>query len=56
MYEFQPGTQVGMFYSGRLKSNNKQFDSCLTGKPFKFKLGKGEVIKVKNYINLGCVC
>jgi len=43
--ECKPGSQVGMFYSGRLKSNNKQFDSCLTGKPFKFKLGKGEVIK-----------
>ena len=35
-----------MFYSGRLKTNNKQFDACLSGKPFKFKLGKGEVIKV----------
>merc|ERR1719264_1345501 len=26
-------------------SNNKKFDSCLSGPPFKFKLGKGEVIK-----------
>jgi len=41
----KPGQAVGMYYSGRLKSNNKQFDSCTSGKPFKFKLGKGEVIK-----------
>merc|ERR1712107_964507 len=43
--ECKPGHNVGMFYSGRLKSNNKQFDACISGKPFKFKLGKGEVIK-----------
>jgi len=43
--ECKPGKTVGMYYSGRLKSNNKQFDSCSSGKPFKFKLGKGEVIK-----------
>ena len=45
--EAKPGCSVGMYYVGRLKTNNKQFDSCLTGKPFKFKLGKGEVIKVR---------
>jgi len=43
--ECKPGKAVGMYYSGRLKSNNKQFDACISGKPFKFKLGKGEVIK-----------
>jgi len=43
--EAKSGRVVGMFYSGRLKSNNKQFDACQSGKPFKFKLGKGEVIK-----------
>merc|ERR1719203_2754083 len=43
--EVTPGSVVGMFYSGKLKSNNKQFDSCTQGKPFKFKIGKGEVIK-----------
>eukprot|EP00088_Acartia_fossae_P002396 TRINITY_DN10971_c0_g1_i1.p1 TRINITY_DN10971_c0_g1~~TRINITY_DN10971_c0_g1_i1.p1 ORF type:complete len:453 (-),score=174.19 TRINITY_DN10971_c0_g1_i1:230-1588(-) len=43
--ECKPGKHVGMYYAGRLKSNNKQFDACISGKPFKFKLGKGEVIK-----------
>merc|ERR1712020_702989 len=45
--ECKPGNKVGMFYEGRLKSNNKKFDSCgaENGKPFAFKLGKGEVIK-----------
>jgi len=43
--ECKSGKQIGMYYSGRLKSNNKQFDACQSGKPFKFKLGKGEVIK-----------
>ncbi len=36
---------VGVYYEGRLASNNKMFDSNLSGKPFKFKLGMGEVIK-----------
>ena len=31
--------------SGRLKSNNKKFDGLNAGKPFKFKLGSGQVIK-----------
>ena len=36
---------VGMFYEGKLKSNGKTFDKNLGGKPFKFRLGAGEVIK-----------
>ena len=32
-----------MRYVGRL-TNGKQFDANMTGKPFSFKLGKGEVI------------
>ncbi|KAK6178949.1 hypothetical protein SNE40_011420 [Patella caerulea] len=35
---------VQMYYVGKL-SNGKQFDSCTGGKPFKFRLGKQEVIK-----------
>jgi FK506-binding nuclear protein len=38
------GNGVGMYYKGWLKSNNKKFDACLTGKPFKFKLGARQVI------------
>ena len=30
---------------GRLKSTNKKFDALQSGKPFKFKLGSGQVIK-----------
>lgn len=37
--------RIGMYYEGKLKSNNKQFDACKEGKPFLFNLGKGEVIK-----------
>merc|ERR1711913_771 len=43
--EVKQGKLVGMYYTGKLKSNNKTFDKCLEGKPFKFKVGKGEVIK-----------
>ena len=39
-----PLPQVNMYYSGRLQ-NGTQFDSCTSGKPFKFRLGKQEVIK-----------
>jgi len=37
------GNRVGMRYVGRLM-NGKMFDSNTKGKPFAFKLGKGEVI------------
>lgn len=43
--ECKPGNMVGMYYEGRLKSNNKKFDGLNAGKPFKFKLGSGQVIK-----------
>jgi len=44
--EVSAGKFVGMFYSGKLKTNNKQFDACEKGgKPFKFRVGMGEVIK-----------
>ena len=43
--EAKRGKMVGMYYEGRLKSNNKKFDGQLSGKPFKFRLGHGEVIK-----------
>ena len=34
-----------MYYIGRLKSNNKVFDQTTQGAGFKFRVGKGEVIK-----------
>ena len=34
-----------MYYEGRLKNNKKVFDKTLSGPPFKFRLGAGEVIK-----------
>ena len=43
--EAKPGKMIGMYYEGKLKSNNKQFDAQKEGKPFRFRLGKGEVIK-----------
>ena len=39
------GKMIGMYYIGKLKANNKMFDATTSGKPFKFRLGKGEVIK-----------
>jgi len=33
-----------VYYEGRL-ANGKTFDKTMSGPPFKFKLGKGEVIK-----------
>ena len=39
------GSNLSMRYIGKLESNGKQFDANKTGKPFSFKLGKGEVIK-----------
>jgi len=43
--EAKAGKHVGMYYKGTLTKSGKQFDACQAGKPFKFKLGKGEVIK-----------
>lgn len=43
--EAKLGKNVAVYYSGRLQSNNKTFDSCLKGKPFRFRLGAGEVIR-----------
>jgi len=43
--EAKAGKHVGMYYKGTLTKSGKQFDACQVGKPFKFKLGKGEVIK-----------
>ncbi|MCO5603101.1 hypothetical protein L7F22_057246 [Adiantum nelumboides] len=40
-----PGKKVGMSYTGRLRSNEKFFDSNVGKKPFFFRLGVGEVIK-----------
>jgi hypothetical protein len=39
------GTRLGVYYQGRLKQNNKQFDAQTSGKPFQFRMGVGEVIK-----------
>merc|ERR1712029_86159 len=43
--ECTQGATIGMYYEGRLKTNNKKFDGLKGGAPFKFKLGKGQVIK-----------
>lgn len=40
----ESGNRIKVHYIGRLKSNNKLFDSS-TKKPFMFKLGRSEVIK-----------
>lgn len=40
-----PGKKVGVIYTGRLRSNDKVFDSNVGKKPFFFRLGVGEVIK-----------
>ena len=34
-----------MYYKGCLQKTMKEFDSCLKGKPFTFRVGQGEVIK-----------
>ncbi|KAK2162090.1 hypothetical protein LSH36_104g03074 [Paralvinella palmiformis] len=39
-----PGKMVQVYYTGKLESG-KIFDQAIGGKPFKFKLGKNEVIK-----------
>lgn len=43
--EAKPGKKVQVYYEGRLKSNNKVFDSTKSGAGFKLTLGRGEVIK-----------
>ncbi|XP_017104930.2 39 kDa FK506-binding nuclear protein [Drosophila bipectinata] len=43
--EAKSGKRVFVYYTGRLQSNNKTFDSLAKGKGFKFALGRGEVIK-----------
>lgn len=43
--EAKPGKKIQVYYEGRLKSNNKMFDSTKSGAGFKFTLGRGEVIK-----------
>ena len=44
----EPGAKAGdvvwVHYTGKLQSNNEQFDSSVGGKPFKLTLGQGEVI------------
>lgn len=42
--EAKNNKMVHVYYTGKL-SNGKQFDSTTSGKPFKFRLGKNEVIK-----------
>lgn len=39
------GKMATVYYTGRLKSNHKVFDSVLQGAGFKFRVGRGEVIK-----------
>ncbi|XP_022108130.1 39 kDa FK506-binding nuclear protein-like isoform X4 [Acanthaster planci] len=39
------GKMVHVYYRGTLASNSKEFDSCMDGKPFMFRLGSSEVIK-----------
>lgn len=43
--EAKPGKKIQVYYEGRLKSNNKVFDSTKSGPGFKMSLGRGEVIK-----------
>ncbi|XP_069137290.1 46 kDa FK506-binding nuclear protein-like isoform X2 [Argopecten irradians] len=42
--EAKKGKMVHVYYKGTLGKTGKQFDSCTSGKPFKFRLGKKEVI------------
>lgn len=39
------GKMVQVYYTGRLKNNNRVFDKSTDGPGFKFRLGKGEVIR-----------
>jgi len=42
--EAKKGNFVGMYYSGKVQGRKKTFDTCLSGKPFRFRLGGGQVI------------
>lgn len=39
------GSKLGIRYIGKLAKNGKEFDKNTKGTPFRFTLGKGEVIK-----------
>ncbi|XP_020619996.1 46 kDa FK506-binding nuclear protein-like [Orbicella faveolata] len=39
------GQKVYVYYKGHLAKTKKQFDACLNGPPFSFRLGVGEVIR-----------
>lgn len=43
--EAKVGKKIQVYYEGRLKSNNKVFDSTKNGAGFKMTVGRGEVIK-----------
>lgn len=43
--EAKLGKKIQVYYEGRLKTNNKVFDSTKAGPGFKMTLGRGEVIK-----------
>ncbi|PIK53699.1 putative 46 kDa FK506-binding nuclear protein [Apostichopus japonicus] len=40
----RPLKMVGVYYKGTLAGRKQEFDSCLSGKPFRFRLGTKEVI------------
>ncbi|BFY98264.1 hypothetical protein BsWGS_01306 [Bradybaena similaris] len=43
--EAKPGKMASVYYVGTLAKTSKRFDSCTEGKPFRFRLNQGEVIK-----------
>lgn len=43
--EAKIGRKISVYYEGRLKTNNKVFDSTKSGDGFQFLLGRGEVIR-----------
>lgn len=43
--EAKSGKKISVYYEGKLKSNNKVFDSTKQGAGFKFNLGRGDVIR-----------
>ena len=36
-------TMYYMYYKGWVRGDKKTFDSCMSGKPFRFRLGSGQV-------------